>query len=391
MNLRYRWGVLLVATALSLTLASGANAARPVSVDCGATITSDTKLDGDLVNCPNNGIVIGADNVTLDLNGHVIDGDGTEFSACAPDEPCDVGVVEFDHHGVTIKGGSVREFSVGVLVVGATDNRVTDLAVSNNLFSGLIVAESSHSEIERVSASANGLTTDQAGISIFGSRELRIANNAVFENGDIGFFIGGLDDSRIERNSIARNPEAAIVLDGSGNDLSHNSVRNGEDGVIVVGDANTVSHNWLFGTGSCPGECGFGISLEGGTGNVIEANRVVRFHQAGIRVASFEPDTPPTLGNTVSGNLIWASEVDGVLVESTADDTLLVRNMAIGAGDDGIDVESPRTTLTRNSAYRNQDLGIEAVPGVRDGGGNRAGGNGNPAQCTNVMCSPRGS
>jgi hypothetical protein len=38
-------------------------------------------------------------------------------------------------------------------------------------------------------------------------------------------------------------------------------------------------------------------------------------------------------------------------------------------------------------ATRNRDLGIEAVAGVIDGGGNRASANGNPAQCTNVRCS----
>jgi hypothetical protein len=42
---------------------------------------------------------------------------------------------------------------------------------------------------------------------------------------------------------------------------------------------------------------------------------------------------------------------------------------------------------TRNSAFFNHDLGIEAVPGVTDGGGNRARGNGNPeGQCTGVAC-----
>jgi hypothetical protein len=35
---------------------------------------------------------------------------------------------------------------------------------------------------------------------------------------------------------------------------------------------------------------------------------------------------------------------------------------------------------------RNADLGIEAVPGVIDGGGNKAGGNRNPLQCSNVFC-----
>jgi hypothetical protein len=44
------------------------------------------------------------------------------------------------------------------------------------------------------------------------------------------------------------------------------------------------------------------------------------------------------------------------------------------------------TTLTGNHALRNGDLGIEAVFGVTDGGRNKAHGNGNPAQCTNVAC-----
>ena len=75
-----------------------------------------------------------------------------------------------------------------------------------------------------------------------------------------------------------------------------------------------------------------------------------------------------------------------MLVESTAVDTLLERNIATGAGDDGIDVRNAATTLSRNLALDNADLGIEAVPGVTDGGGNRANANGNAAQCTNVAC-----
>jgi hypothetical protein len=65
----------------------------------------DTKLTSDLVNCPNNGLVIGADNITLDLNGHVIDGTTPSSATVPPDEFCDIGVLDFDHQGVTIKGG----------------------------------------------------------------------------------------------------------------------------------------------------------------------------------------------------------------------------------------------------------------------------------------------
>ena len=42
------------------------------------TITKDTKLANNLTNCLGNGIVIGADDITLDLNGHTVDGDGVD-------------------------------------------------------------------------------------------------------------------------------------------------------------------------------------------------------------------------------------------------------------------------------------------------------------------------
>src|SRR5919107_5165477 len=61
-------------------------------VECGDTITTDTTLDRDLSDCPSNGIVIGADDITLDLNGHTISGDGQPVRDCPRRQPCDIGV-----------------------------------------------------------------------------------------------------------------------------------------------------------------------------------------------------------------------------------------------------------------------------------------------------------
>jgi hypothetical protein len=44
------------------------------------------------------------------------------------------------------------------------------------------------------------------------------------------------------------------------------------------------------------------------------------------------------------------------------------------------------STLTPNTANANHDLSVEAVFRVTDGGGNKASGNGNPLQCSNVVC-----
>ena len=75
--------VVLALTVLGLLTLNGAEAAN-TQPNCGDTITADTTLDGDLVDCPNHGIVIGADDITLDLNGHRIDGDGTPAAGCNP-------------------------------------------------------------------------------------------------------------------------------------------------------------------------------------------------------------------------------------------------------------------------------------------------------------------
>ena len=84
--------VVLAATVAVVLAVTGGEASAD-HVSCGDTITVDTTLDSDLIGCPNNGIVIGADDITLDLSGHTVTGDGEEFDACPQDEFCDVGVL----------------------------------------------------------------------------------------------------------------------------------------------------------------------------------------------------------------------------------------------------------------------------------------------------------
>ena len=86
------------------------------------------------------------------------------------------------------------------------------------------------------------------------------------------------------------------------------------------------------------------------------------------------------------GNDGRAFQADGIRVEKKDDHSLLKRNVVKGAGSNGFDVQGRATKLTRNRAVGNGDLGIRAVKGVIDGGGNRASGNGDERQCVNVRC-----
>src|SRR4051812_27856408 len=100
-----RW---LIATLLAgFALLASPVSAHAAHVQCGAVITADTTLDSDLVGCPQDGIVIAAGNVTLDLNGHTISGTGTAAGIRGAAGPTLANVV--------IRGrGTVTAFRVGI-------------------------------------------------------------------------------------------------------------------------------------------------------------------------------------------------------------------------------------------------------------------------------------
>lgn len=172
--------------------------------------------------------------------------------------------------------------------------------------------------------------------------------------------------------------------------MEHNVLTDNGDGIITGANRsndNLISHNIITSTGfyGFPDTGGFGLLIDGGVHNTVRANVITGSRGPAIYVTSLDSPTP-SLNNVVSANVADSRLSDGILVDNGATGTRLQRNITIGSGDDGIHVDAPATTLTRNIAIRNFDLGIEAVPGVTDGGGNRAADNGNPAQCVNITC-----
>jgi nitrous oxidase accessory protein NosD len=383
LTMRIRHASMLLALA-AVCLALTAAQASASHVSCGDTITADTTLDGDLLNCPGSGIVIGADGITLDLNGHTIDGDEPE--AC--DEICDFGVANFGHQGVTIEGGVVREFALAAILGNAADNRLLHMSLAESTFPGVIVFESPGLRFEHNTVTANGLETDGEGLGLFTSPDSRVAQNEIFDNGDIGVF--GLDASDIvfERNALSGHTEAGFLIEGSRNVFNRNRLSGNGVGIDVGGDENVITRNHVFDSPLSEEGGGFGIFVAAGRDNVVARNLVVRSSRAGIRLSLIpeELEGGPGAVNTAVRHNVLRGNGDGIFVLDTAENTLIEDNLALASEDDGIDVDSPLTTLTGNHALRNGDLGIEAVFGVTDGGGNKAHGNSNPAQCTNLAC-----
>ena len=178
-----------------------------------------------------------------------------------------------------------------------------------------------------------------------------------------------------------------VTTGGTGNEVSRNNIARSEFvGIIVDGDHNTVKNNQMTLPTGCPDACSFGISFEGGTGDLLTGNVIIGADY-GLRVDAFTADVD---GTQIRDNVVRGSGVDGIVVDlehpGPVQNTLVVGNSVTGAGSDGIQVNSATTTITRNIANHNGNLGINAIAGVTDGGGNHAAGNGNPLQCTNVNC-----
>jgi parallel beta-helix repeat protein len=385
MRMRLLVAVLVAGLAASGAMAIGGGQALASPVSCGDTITADTTLDSDLVNCPNHGIVIGADGITLDLNGHLVDGDGTPAANCDNQkEPCDFGLFSDGHDGVTIRNGSVREFAIGVLLGTTTGrarhNRVLGVSASGNQFLGLGIFSQVRGLVRN--SSGNGsLDHDGVGLRLGDSRRVRILNSSFRHNPHNGINIGESSRSLIKGNVFSRNGDEGVLVEGGARfRLTRNRfARNG--GGITLGPSNrsVVARNRIVGGGD-------GIRVEKGHDNLVAANLVVRTRHVGITLGIHDPFIGGA-HNLVRGNVVRRSRGDGIVVVRKDRHSALIRNVVTRSGDDGFDVDSPTTTLTGNRARRNADLGIEAVFGVIDGGGNKAHGNGNPLQCTNIVCS----
>lgn len=391
-----------------LTVATGGVAQASV-VHCGEVITANTKLTSDLVNCPDNGIVIGADNITLDLNGHVIGGDGTPVPSCPDDAVCDTGVDNSAGHShVTIKGGTIRQFDTGVFVagVGNVGDHIRHLAVSHTTSLGIVVFDSTRIVIDHnvvrdpgvvavaVIGSAKALVASNVGAGTTGyamvltdDSNSRIVHNRLTASKH-GFAIGG-SHNLVGGNVVTNSGGSIDIFDGATSTrVEFNRLSRVGDGILVaVASGTLIAHNVVDSTGRND-TIGVGIALDGSVDSTVKRN-IIHTNSPrpapGIFVGQGEAPTPPK-NNRVIRNVTTSKNFDGIFVDPNAVATLLLRNLAVHSGDDGIGVLAPGTTVTRNTANHNHDLGISAVADVIDGGGNQAAGNGNPAQCTNISC-----
>jgi hypothetical protein len=301
-----------------------------INVDCGEVITRDLVLSGSL-HCPypdgffKPGLIVGADGVDIDLNGHELVG-ALPPSLHPEGEP---GIVNDGYDDVTVHGGTVTQWGFGLVFSDVNFNRLHDLRV--RAWAGITLSGGEGNTVRRYHLIGIG----RGGSALGASGDHMIIADSTGQK----FFVSG-NHIQVLRNRISGIFEPSPSLGIAGND-------------IRVAD-NMVS-----------GDPGGGIVVFSGSGNALIRNDVL----GGVDAPDYDYDEP-----------------DGIRVEPFTAGTLIRDNVTHEAGDDGIDVQATDARLKGNRSDGNGDFGIDAVGGVTDGGGNTASGNGNPLQCRNVFC-----
>jgi parallel beta-helix repeat protein len=229
-----------------------------VALTCGQTVTASVTLSANLVNCPGNGLNVGANGITIDLGGHAIFGADGHIG-----EGIHVGAF----NSVTITNGAIYGFFYGVhAVYPGRALRVQSMRVARALTTGID-------------------TSAQASV---------ITNNVVFDN-DIGIYVRGAS-SQVTNNAVQGNGSAGIVTTAEPNmRVSDNRVLSNRTGISAYSIGATIRNNVANGNR----DNGIQVSGSAAAPAKVSNNRAYFNTQLGIDA---DPSTSDLSGNKAAGN-----------------------------------------------------------------------------------------
>jgi hypothetical protein len=323
--------------AAGLAIVAAPCGASAQALACGAVVTADVRLTTSLTDCAD-GLVIGADGITVDLGGHVIAGLGSETGT---------GIEAVGRTGVTVRNGRIRGFAVGVRFDATEASAISKLSI-RGVGVGIALAGAMFGRIEDnrvLAATESGMRCEQGGGH-------HIERNRLV-GGQAGLELLTCSAMVID-NVIADNLGAGLLCLFGGGHLERNRFEGNQTGAVVGFCPSDLVRNVASGNASS------GIHRERSEG-LVEGNKASDNGESGIH----------------------SSDSHGLFLRNVTN-----RNGRSGlAIVDQVPSHGPFHTVTRHLANGNGQWGIQtSLTGVLDGGRNRAHANGEAAQCLGVPC-----
>lgn len=279
-------------------------------VGCGAVISANTVLDGDVGPCSGDGLTISTPGVTLDLNGHRV------FGANAGGD--NAGIRLTNVINVTVAKGTVEGFDAGVVIEGGSANIVRQVTARENIndFGGRPC-------------------TLGDGIALLGSDGNTITQSEAIHNGPFGgISLAGDSDNNVVTHNLVRNSN--IVSPGTarcGNTRQNEGIRiegPGAEGNRI--ENNQVLGSLLAGIGLHSAFCAGGETPN--NGNSLINNTAGTGNSSGIAFLENGPAgrvCPPNC-TTIERNTSTDNEGDGIFLASDSSRSVLTRNIPERSG-----------------------------------------------------------
>ena len=250
-------------TGVGVLALAPASAAPAQALTCGSVVSTDVRLTADLTGCEDNGLVIGAPGITVDLAGHTIEGLGSGYARA--------GVFNELHPDVTVTGGRISGFAFGVQGYQAPGGTYDRLEVRDTI-DAISLEDSDDSEVH-----ASHLHHNRSGIDMRQTDRSRFVGNVVRENETQGVIDRASVGNTFARNVVAANGFDGIQLEDSDDATVDKNVflANGIDGLYAVAGADRLR---LTGNTAIRND-GNGLFVDGETptigGNLAVFNRLV--------------------------------------------------------------------------------------------------------------------
>lgn len=342
--------IILAAALLGLSIAAFNMPAAQAATTTGTLIINSTTV---LTEDHDGNIIIAADGITLDGNGHSVTGNNSG-----------IGVSLANRSDVTIKNLKVKNFTTGISLTYSDNNTLTHNTISNNSAGiglsrsgGITIANNVVSNnIEGIGLyysdcdlTDNTVSNNGGGISLNQSG-CGFTSNTVSNNNGTGVSLFR-SDGIFTGNIVSNNGERGISLNQSPSTLTNNIVTNNYDGIYLLYycnectfTGNTISNNRHD-----------GIVIWGGSGSTLLNNTFIHNNERGIwlHMSSLNVLT----GNTILNN------TDGILLENSSNNNTLTGNKVSNNNGTGIDINgSYENTLIGNNISNNGDgIGINAA------------------------------
>ncbi|HJT82908.1 MAG TPA: NosD domain-containing protein [Nitrososphaeraceae archaeon] len=212
-----------------------------ISPSCGQVITQNVILTSNLRCADSDGLIVGASDIVIDLNGHTITGPNSDRDIKTSSK---VGISVPNMNNVVIKDGTIEEFQAGILMTGSQNVEVSGIVSKGNQI-GLF-----NTGAGLINIHLSIIMDNQIGIAGHSTQQSTIEDNIIFQNALAGITLVNSDNSIITLNSITKSGNGIYIDNQSTeNNINFNNVLlntidiNNANGLPVNTNVNTYDQN----------------------------------------------------------------------------------------------------------------------------------------------------